>query len=304
MKSFIKSVLLFSVFASLFYGFAILLTGKILPKRFLGNIMTENKISAKDLSEKRYKDISKSKPLDVLIIGSSHAYRGYDVRNFKDNGFSSYNLGSSAQPLVLSDFIYKNYNGILKPKKLIIDIYPVLLSNLGGESEINLLPLFYNNESFVQSSFQTFDVRVLNSLLFFYAFGNINTVKSRELKDEKYIDGGYISSSKVGVKSAKYIRSKLEIEEENITALKNIVEDAEAKGIKVFLFQAPLPKERYQSYENNKEIDSIMKSIGTYYNYNEVRFLPSQYFMDDSHINQRGVDVYNKWVIDKIKENE
>ena len=97
---------------------------------------------------------------------------------------------------------------------------------------------------------------------------------------------------------------KLEIKEENITALKNIVEDAEAKGIKVFLFQAPLPKERYQSYENNKEIDSIMKSIGTYYNYNEVRFLPSQYFMDDSHINQRGVDVYNKWVIDKIKENE
>lgn len=303
MKSFIKSVLLFSVFASLFYGFAILVMGRILPYRFHGNLLTENKILSNDLSEKRFDQVGKSDSVSLAILGSSHAYRGYDVRLFNSLGFKSYNLGSSSQTPISTEFIYSNYVDKFNPKIIVIDIYPILFTKTPVEGELNLLPLFYKNEDFIQSTFKSFDVRVFNSLMYFRIFGNSESAKSKILRNEEYIDGGYISSFKIGDQTKKYTPSKLKIEDDNITALKNIVKDAEAKGIEVFLFQAPLPQERYQSYENNKEIDSIMKSIGTYYNYNEVRFLPSQYFMDDSHINQKGVDVYNKWVIDKIKEN-
>lgn len=296
--------MLFSVFAMLFYVFATSITGKIFPRRFLGNIMTENEISARDFSGRRYKDATKLKPIDILILGSSHAYRGYDIRIFKNEGFKAYNLGSSAQPLIISNFIFKNYSRLLNPKIIIIDIYPVLLSNLGGESQINLLPLFYNKINFVKSSFQTFDIRVFNSLLFFQAFGNTNLVKDRKLKNERYIDGGYISSIKTSKDLRNYNRTNLRIEEKNITALKSMVTVAKKRGIKVILFQAPLPKNRYKSYTNNREIDSLMQSIGTYYNYNEFGFLPQDCFMDDSHINQKGVDIYNQWVLDKIKNNE
>ncbi len=302
MKKFIKSVVLFAVFASLFYGFAILVSGKLLPKRLLGNILADNKISAGDGSKNRFLSAQDSKKVDLLILGSSHAYRGYDTRIFKNAGITSYNLGSSAQPLNLTNFIYHKYNDRLSPKKLIIDIYPILLSNTGRESEVNLLPLFYQDYSFVGETFKNFDIRVLNSLIYFQVFGNPNAAKSKPLKDDEYVDGGYISSFKIAKESKKYNPTVLKIDENNIVALKNIVIDAEKKGIKVYLFQSPIPIERYKSFKNNNEVDSIMKSIGKYYNYNEVGALPKKYFFDDSHINQKGVDVYNKWVIEKINE--
>ncbi|KFC24587.1 hypothetical protein [Chryseobacterium sp. FH1] len=304
MKQFIKSVVLFSLFASLFYVLAILFVGKLSPKILNGNILVENKISANDFSEKRYLDLKKSDSIDLAIFGSSHAYRGYDNRIFNNVGMRTLNLGSSSQTPILTEFIYNNYIVEISPKIILIDIYPILLTKNSEEGDLNVLPIFYNNLGFIAEGINGSDIRVINSLIYFQVFGNARNVKSRISHNDKYVDGGYVSNFGVKEDKKKYKVTALEIKEKNIVALKNIVTDAEKKGIKVFLFQAPLPEERYKSYSNNKEINSIMHSIGKYYNYNDVGFLPSQYFMDDSHINQKGVDVYNKWVIDKIKENE
>ena len=304
MKKFIKSLLLFSGFAILFYCFAILVAGKTFPKFLKRKILTENKISTNDLSDKRFEDADRSKPVDIMVVGSSHAYRGYDTRIFQKAGFTSYNLGSSAQTLNLTNFIYSNYVNKLNPKTLIIDIYPLMLTIDGQEGELNLMPLFYQNFSFVKNTFKSFNIRILNSLIYFYAFGNPNVLKNKKLESKNYIDGGYISSFKTLKNSKNYESKVLKVEEDNITALKSIINDAKKRGIKVFLFQSPLPEARYKSFINNKEIDSIMSSIGNYCNYNEVRFLPKQYFIDDDHINQKGVDVYNKWVIEKLREKE
>lgn len=292
------------MFASLFYGFAIVLAGRIFPSLFIGNLLTENRILSNDFSEKRFNEDKKLESRNLAIFGSSHAYREYDVRLLESSGFKSHNLGSSSQTSISTEFIYHNYVEKLNPKIIIIDIYPILFTKTPVEGELNLIPLFYKNKDFIKSTFKSFDVRVFNSLLYFGVFGNSEYVKSRMLKGEEYIEGGYVSSYKIGNSSKKYMPSKLKIEEKNITALKNIVKDAEARGIKVFLFQAPLPKNRYESYTNNKDIDSLMQSIGNYYNYNEFGFLPQECFMDDSHINQKGVDIYNQWVLDKIKDNE
>lgn len=279
-----------------------MVAGKTFPKFLKRKVLTENKISASDLSDKRYKDADIAKPVDIMVIGSSHAYRGYDTRLFNKEGFGAYNLGSSAQTLTLTNFIYNNYVNNLKPKILIIDIYPFLLTKDGEEGELNVLPLFYNKISFAKNSFKDFDVNIFNSLIYFQVFGNPKAVKNKKLKNEEYIPGGYISSFKVNTESKIYEPIALKIEEKNIDALRNIVADAEKRGIKVYLFQSPLPEARYKSYTNNKEVDSIMQSIGTYYNYNDVGFLSNDCFFDDSHINQKGVDIYNKWVIEKIKK--
>lgn len=279
-----------------------MVAGKTFPKFLKRKVLTENKISASDLSDKRYKDADIAKPVDVMVIGSSHAYRGYDTRLFNKDGFGAYNLGSSAQTLTLTNFIYNNYVNKLKPKILIIDIYPFLLTKDGEEGELNVLPLFYSKISFAKNSFKDFDVNIFNSIIYFQVFGNPKAVKNKKLKNEEYIPGGYISSFKVNTESKKYEPTVLKIQEKNIDALKDIVADAEKRGIQVYLFQSPLPEARYKSYTNNKEIDSIMQSIAPYYNYNDVGFLSNDYFFDDSHINQKGVDVYNKWVIEKIKK--
>lgn len=303
MKQFIKSVLLFSVFTILFYGFTILITGKIVPRSLYGNLLAENKISSRDGSKRRFLEAKTSKNVDVLILGSSHAYRGYDTRLFKKQGFSSYNLGSSAQRLNLTELIYDENINKLKPKILIIDIYPYFFDE-GIEGTVNLIPLKYHDNDFRLFVLKSLNSMTINSLLYFNFFGNVDKVKDPIKKEEKYIEGGYISTFKTAKNFKKYKSSRLVIKDDNIMALRNIVTDAERQGIKVFLFQAPLPENYYKSFTNNKEIDSLMRSIGRYYNYNEEKYLPVSYFFDDSHINQKGVDVYNKWVIEKIKENE
>ncbi|MDP9956833.1 hypothetical protein J2X97_002492 [Epilithonimonas hungarica] len=301
MKRFIKSVILFPFYLFIFYIMLTVIAGRFMPSMFKGNILTENKIAARDGSQKRYAEIKESN-FDIIVLGSSHAYRGYDSGFFQNYGYKMYNLGSSAQTLRLTEFIYNNYVGILKPKKIIIDIYPVLFGNEGGESELNLLPMFYNKNAFVKDAISNFDIRVINSLIYFQIFGNTKKIKSTLSKDDQYVKGGYISTNKVNKKFTRYKNEALTINEKNIKALKSIISDAKSKGIEVYLFQAPLPEARYKSFTNNKEIDSLMNSLGKYYNYNEEKFLTNDCFSDDSHINQKGVNIYNKWVLEKINE--
>src|SRR5689334_14184152 len=45
----------------------------------------------------RVKEIDSVKKVDILFLGSSHSYRGFDPRIFKQYGLTSFNLGSSSQ---------------------------------------------------------------------------------------------------------------------------------------------------------------------------------------------------------------
>ncbi|MPT31402.1 MAG: hypothetical protein E2600_07000 [Chryseobacterium sp.] len=302
MKRFIKSVIFFSFFLLLVYSVLTVVTGRLLPGFFRGNIITDNKISAKDGSKARYLSVNNFKNADILVLGSSHAYRGYDPRVFRNSDYKMYNLGSSAQSLSMTEFIYKNYINIFSPKKIIVDIYPILLGNSGEENLLNLIPVFYNNKNFINTAVHNFDIRVINSLVYFQIFGNPKEIKSSISKDDTYIEGGYISTNRVNKENKSYKNETLKIDDKNIDALKNIISDAKSKGIEVYLLQAPIPEVRYKSFVNNREIDSLMNSLGKYYNFNNEKFLTNDYFFDDSHINQKGVDVYNKWVLKKINE--
>src|SRR5690606_34946967 len=77
--------------------------------------------------------------VDILIIGSSHAYRGYDVRLFGSNGSKVFNLGSSAQTPIQTEYLVNKYINDFKPKFIVFDIYPKVLCIDGVESTMDLL---------------------------------------------------------------------------------------------------------------------------------------------------------------------
>src|SRR5215217_8103310 len=72
----------------------------------------------------RLKELDTVKNVDILFLGSSHAYRGYDVRKFNRLGYSAFNLGSSAQTPVQTELLVKTYLAQLNPKVVILDIHP------------------------------------------------------------------------------------------------------------------------------------------------------------------------------------
>lgn len=63
--------------------------------------------------------------------------------------------------------------------------------------------------------------------------------------------------------------------------------------------QAPVTKKLYTSCSENKRFDTIISSKGyKYYNFNEwINLTDSIHFADGQHLNQKGVELFNKAVI-------
>jgi len=303
MKKFLINLLFFSLFSLVFYVTALLLSGKFLPTYLSGNLSGRNVILAKDGSARRFIQAKKHDIVDVLILGSSHACRSYDVRLFEEAGLTAYTLGSSSQPLSHSLRIYKKYVNTFSPRILIIDVYPVLLNASNTESILNTLPLFYEDEEFIYKAFcETYDIRLLHSLFYYKIFGDIKSIDDKLGKGDTYIRNGYVENNNTVKKLKDYPLSELMIDDNNIRSLREIVNDAKERGIHVFLFNSPLPMKRYESYINSVKINQLLSSIATYYDYNEAVKLGDSYFYDEGHINQKGVNLYCDWVLKRLKK--
>ncbi|MGO4770114.1 hypothetical protein ACEN2I_00490 [Flavobacterium sp. W22_SRS_FK3] len=310
MTKFIKNLIYFICFSCLFYIGAIFIYGHIIPGALRGNLPKNagTKIfSTYDYSFFRFSEADTVKKVDLLIIGSSHAYRGYDPRNFEKEGFGkTFNLGSSAQSISNTKYLIEKYVDKFHPKYLIVDVYPSLLENDGVESTINLVSYFNVDLPMVKIAFDVNNVRLYNTIIFkeINIVNNNNFVKNLAKSNkpkESYIKAGYVKNDSIGFFTKKYQKNKINFSESTRLQYEEIVKYAKEKGIKIIFFQAPILKEKYQSITNNNEIDSEFEEIGTYYNFNAEGFLPNDCFFDDSHINSKGVKLYNEYVIKKLK---
>ena len=63
----------------------------------------------------RIREAETAGPVDILFVGSSHAYRGFDPRIFAALGFTSFNLGTKAQSPLNTDFLLRRYWPRLQP---------------------------------------------------------------------------------------------------------------------------------------------------------------------------------------------
>ena len=87
----------------------------------------------------RVKDAEKIKNPDILFIGSSHSYRGFDTRVFQKHGIKAFNLGSSSQTPINSKVLLKQYLDKINPKMVVIEAYAGTISADGVESSLDLL---------------------------------------------------------------------------------------------------------------------------------------------------------------------
>ena len=72
-------------------------------------------------------DSLRNEHFDAIILGSSHAYRGYDPRIFNEQGYSCFNLGSSAQTPMHSYHLLKEVLDHDNTGLLIFDCYDIMM---------------------------------------------------------------------------------------------------------------------------------------------------------------------------------
>src|SRR5690554_449999 len=136
MKKFIIHLLSFSVFALFFYVIGLALWSWIMPNYMAKNV--RNCIGCYGHLNTRIKEIPNYKDIDILILGSSHAYRGFDTRVFKKHGINAFNLGSSAQSPIQTYILLNQYLDELNPKLVVLEVYAGVLELDGVESSLDL----------------------------------------------------------------------------------------------------------------------------------------------------------------------
>jgi hypothetical protein len=301
MKQFLSRLFIFIILIVPVYLFFIIFFGTYVNRFYTKNLP----YAREDNLLQRFKDLESAKNSDILILGSSHAYRGYDVRLFKNRGLKSFNLGSSSQTLIQTEFMFKKYFKILRPKFVIIDIYPSLLNSDGMESSVNLVSNAKLDKDWLSYIFKLNNIKVYNTAIFaayvqLFKPGNVDLHDQRISKSDKYISGGYVETKKIGKIREKFVNEEYKVRPEQLAALKNIVEFLKKNHIPYLLTQAPLYPQRYKAIKNTAYIDTLVSKYGPYINFNNEVTIPKEGFMDSSHMNQFGVDLFNKKLLDTL----
>jgi hypothetical protein len=299
MGKFLKSFLHFFFFASSFYLVVLFFWGNFAHQRLKPNLNFN--IGAYGHSFSRFIEARKTKDVDIMVVGSSHAYRGFDPRIFEKSNLSLFNLGSSSQTPFQTDVLLKRHLENIGPKVLVYEVYPGTFCADGIESSLDIISNDRNDWYSFNMVLELNHIKTYNTFLYagMRDLLNFNSdfSETKIIGKDTYIDEYY--------KPTFNKKKQWNFKPDQFSVFREIVQFVKSKNIRLVLVYAPITSSLYNSYINNDSFDSIMKSFGPeYYNFNQLLNLEdSIYFYDSHHLNQFGVDAFNQELIDLLYQS-
>ena len=306
MKKFLQNLLLFLAFTvvcylcSLFVWGSSYTLGKLKPN-------VNYQIGYSGHSFTRLKEVKEVHDIDILFLGSSHTYRGFDTRTFSNQGLKTFNLGSSSQSHIQTQLLLKRYIDSIRPKQIVYEVYPRSFMIDGVESGLDIISNDRNDKHSLEMAFNLNHIKTYNTLGYAYMRDVFSLNKSFEEKLQRdmdtYVSGGYVERQLQYFKPIPLPELEIELNDAQWNSfLENIALIREA-NIEVIFVYAPITPSLYDSYTNNDYFNTLMKSQGTYYNFNEILSMDdSLHFYDSHHLNQKGVDIFNKELLDILNK--
>ncbi len=306
MKKFLPNLLKFIAFAIPFYVIAICLWSWMMPQFLAKN--TRNKLASYGHLYSRAREAENIKNPDILFLGSSHAYRGFDTRVFAKHGIKAFNLGSSSQSPINTQVFLKQYLDKIQPKFVVYEVYAGTLCTDGVESSLDMLINGKIDKNAVDMSFKVHNLMTYNTLIYGYfrqIFNlNKNITEPEKQGDDFYVkNGGFVETTVARENtSLDFEKSKWELNDKQIQALKENIEILQQRKIPFILVQTPITKALYNSKTNNKEVDDLLSKLGKYKNFTgDFNFDDRKDFYDDNHMNQKAVVEFNEKFIEYLK---
>lgn len=263
----------------------------------------------------RLREVEKTKNIDLLILGSSLAYRAFDTRIFEKAGLEAFNLGSSRQTPMQTNYLLNKYLDQLNPKYVIWEVSPFLMIDEGLESTIDLLSNKELDIELLKMSLSFSDFRLLNTA----TYVAVEALTSHEIKFEEqlrkefdsYVPGGYVESSKIEFGSNyigflnQMVKNEIQLQFFDLS-LKKLKE----RNIKVVLIFSPVTAEAYLDmpflneykllFNELKSEQRILKFIDFNLEFPEITN-NKEFFYDEFHLNKFGVSLFNLKMIKKLQ---
>lgn len=308
MIKFIYNFLIFALLSVILYSIVIYVSGKYTALYMHKNLY--NKVGDYGMMKSRIHDVENKGPVDVVFLGSSHAYRGFDTRIFEQSGIKSFNLGSTSQTPIQTLLLVDKYIDRLSPKLIIYEVYPETFCMDGVESALDILENTRIDRYTLKMILKVNHILVFNSFL----YNGMNQIFSSESSmgesvqtpDNYYIEGGgFVARKKTFYKNTAHPPYKFEFLPGQLEAFDKVLKRIKEKNINFILVESPLTKTYFESFTNASEADSLLNLRGRLFNFNNMISLDdSLHFYDKDHLNQDGVEIFNTELINIITKEK
>lgn len=303
---YLGQVVLFTGFLAVVYPI-IIATGKtVLPTKYMRNVPYP--VAGYGHMHTRVRDAANTNKVDVLFLGSSHAYRGFDTRIWKARGFSSFNYGSSAQTPLQSELLLKSSMTTLDPGIVIMEVNPIIFANDGVESALDLIANRPIDRATLGMVYREQHIKTTNALLYGslrQAIGYDNQLMEDPNEDDaEYIKGGFVQRT-TGKFEPEGEQQQVNSENEQIQleAFQRLVSLVREEGKELILIEAPVTHWTYaQVQEPQRTFEQMMIGQEKFLNMNgKVALNDTLHFTDGHHLNQAGVELFNAALIDTLE---
>lgn len=305
MKRFIKKTLFFILLFILIYPVLVIIWGLTGSNVSYSNVNYGLKKDGHMFT--RLSEVKDIKDIDVLILGTSHAFRGIDTRVLKKNGFSSFNLGSSSQSPLQTKLLLHRYLDKIKPKMIVYEVTPYFFTTDGVESALNIIGCDKNDTYSLEMALEINNLKVYNTLFYGYFRDllNLNSgyIEPIVIDKNTYIKGGYVEKELAFFHPEKLPTQEYDYKEQQISAFHEVISIIQSRQIPYILICAPTTHILQDSYTNKCVYDSIMNKSGAYYDFNKILNLnDSVHFYDKEHLNIYGVEIFSERLAELLKE--
>lgn len=305
MKRFLRDISVFLSLAAITYVILIFIWGLLAPKLFKKNLGYVKGGAGHLFS--RLEEVKSTKNVDLLFLGSSHTYRGFDNRIFSDAGYSSFNLGSSAQSHLQTQVLLKRYLQQLNPKLVIYEVYPHTFESDGLESSLDLLSNDVVDKNTLQMIVKKPHLKSINTGIYSFLRQSFNLDEGfkEPIKKHKdtYISGGFVDRElSRHLKPGKFEKREWKMTPFQKKTFEENLKILESLQIDYILIQAPYTKQYYDSFTNQEEVKEYFQKYWNYADFNYgLKLNDRDHFYDDDHLNSEGVSIFNEEVIKQIK---
>ena len=249
-----------------------------------------------------FRQFDRAKKYDVLLLGSSHAYRGYDPAIFKEYGYSMFNLGTNSQGNMVSYVIAKNYIHKSNCKTVILDVYDRVFVTTRMESLSDVVQNVNSVEAAVDLCLASRDIRLAN-MLTMRAFNHFDFVFNR---DTAGVVEGYIPYQTQLSPTEKHRETGQKPAEEALIYFEKLIEYLHGEGVNIILAEQPvsylaaIPIAQHQDMLN--KIRPILEKyqIPFYDHLYDPSLSDIKYFANSNHLSISGIEKYNKILLNEL----
>ncbi len=236
---------------------------------------------------------------DVIFLGSSHVYRGFDPRIFSEHNIVTFNLGTSGQSIESSFIVYEKLIAEKGVKTIVLELFASQMVSTDKVDE-STFDIAYNSPGYnisLACLIDQADWRLVNLGVYKLFTTYANSIYC----DSTYVGRGFSERSDSANTLNFEYDQLLQPSMKKYKALEKLIVAIKQHQQQVIIVSHPMPRE-YPILVHQQFTSFIRPLLNkynvAYFDYTQTPSIASHdFFYDSNHLNQSGVCLFNSLLL-------